>query len=169
VSTRFAGSSGYDTGQQRADVQRASVSYVLEDVRALSIGMGHSVAEFRRCVGDRFDLSHSHSEYVEILWEAGLVGLLLYAALVWALYQRLRPPPGAPDVLFAARSILVAGLVAGAAVGNFFITSARLAPFGLLMAFVYGAFVREADSARREALRAPSGPLVTPARWSPAC
>lgn len=149
ITGRFApASSGYGTGQQRADVQRQTASFVLGDPRALTIGMGHSVAEFRRHVGDRFDLSHSHSEYVEVLYEAGLPGLLLYLALLGALFVRLRPTPGGPDVVSAARPVLIAGMVAGAAVGHFFITSARLAPFGLLMAFVYGAYVHEADAAR---------------------
>lgn len=163
--------SSYDTGQQRADVQQATTSFVLNEPRALTIGMGHSTAEFRRRVGDRFDLAHSHSEYVEVLWEAGAVGLALYGAFLLALYRRLRAPPGAAQVLAAARPMLVAGLVAGIAIGNMFITSARLAPFSLLMAFVYGAFVHEAGERRREGLsEGPSGvPRPRPTSRSSSC
>jgi O-antigen ligase len=157
-----------ETGQQRVEVQQATLAYVLRDVRALSVGMGQSVEQFRRLVGDAYDLSHTHSEYVDILWHAGVLGLVLYGAFVAVLFRRLRSArPGAADVLFAGRSMLVAGLVAGVAVGNIFVTEPRLAPFSLLMAFVYGALANDAGRDRgAETAPIAAEPLSSPTTLS---
>ncbi len=143
-----------ESGADRVSVQQETLQYVLSDPRALMVGMGTSTSQFVTLVGQRdTNLTHPHSEYFETLWESGLPGLILYLAFIGILFSRMRLIRGAPTltIALAGQGILVAGLVTGVAVGNIMITSFRLAPFSLLMAFVYGNLVREMAVQRQRA------------------
>jgi hypothetical protein len=111
------------------------------------IGMGPSEAQFYELVGQQTEdlLNHPHSEFVEILWQGGFPGLILYLCMLVAIYKGVRPPPHSAGYLtgIATQGVLVAGMISGLAVGNIFITSPRLATFGLAMAFAYGRMIRD--------------------------
>jgi len=142
------------TGQSRVSVQIETIRYVGGDTRALLLGMGPSVSQFFDRVGNKTDdlLQHPHSEFVEVLWQAGVPGLLLYLAVLAAIYFGIRTPRGSPfhHLSLAGQAMLVAGMISGIAVGNIMITTPRLAAFSLLMAFVYGRMIRDAREARED-------------------
>jgi O-antigen ligase len=164
VVRRFgAGRATLESGEQRAAVQGAAVSYVFSDPMATLVGMGQSTQQFSDLVGSRFSLAHTHSEYVEILWQAGLPGLALYCLLVFGIYTRMRTPrdPAAFPLALAGQAMLVSGAVSGFAVGSFFISSSRLATYSLLIAFVYGCVIRERREWAQQAARMPAGRIAT--------
>jgi hypothetical protein len=137
IAARYAfESSTLETGEYRAGVQRDAIAFILDHPRALLVGMGQSTEQFVTLVGDPHHLAHTHSEYIEVMWQAGLPGLSLYLGFLWLLYRRLGIRRSADGL--SVQAMLVAGLVCGLAVGNVFISSARLASFGLLTACVYG-------------------------------
>src|SRR6185503_6240842 len=140
------------TGQSRVGVQVETINYMIQDLRASLIGMGPSTAQFYDRVGQKAEdsLQHPHSEFVEVLWQGGFLGLLLYLAMLAAIYFNIAVPSTSRFHLqsLAGQSILIAGMISGLAVGNIMITAPRLATFGLLMAFVYGRMIRDARAAR---------------------
>lgn len=157
IAERFSVESAtLGTGQSRVGVQAETVNYVLGDLRAAVLGMGPSVSQFYDRVGYKTEdfLQHPHSEFVEVLWQGGFPGLLLYLGLLAAIYFGIATPRSS---LFhreslAGQAMLVAGMISGIAVGNIMITTSRLATFGLLMAFVYGRLIRDARQARADDL-----------------
>lgn len=144
------------TGQSRVSVQMETVRYVFDDTRAALLGMGPSVSQFFDRVGNKTEdlLQHPHSEFVEVLWQAGVPGLMLYLGVLAAFYFGIATPRSSPfhHLSLAGQSMLVAGMISGIAVGNIMITTPRLASFGLLMAFVYGRMIRGARDARAREL-----------------
>lgn len=121
----------------RVGLQVATIKYVLSGLRPAIVGMGGGAGmHFTRM----FRAAHSHSEYIDILWETGILGLLLYLLFLWKLYRSMRPVPGEPfDIMgLAGQTVLFAGMVCGLAIGNIMITSSRLATFGYTMCFAYG-------------------------------
>ena len=143
-------------------MQGQTITYVAQDLRAALIGMGPSTSQFYECVGRKTEdlLLHPHSEVVEVLWQGGLPGLLLYLAMMGGLFFSIATPRTSrfhPQSL-AGQAILIAGMISGLAVGNIMITTPRLATFGLLMAFVYGRLIRDARIARAEEARRSAAP-----------
>jgi hypothetical protein len=155
IAERFSvESAALGTGQSRLGVQAQTLHYMMQDARASLIGMGPSPIQFYDRVGQNAQdsLQHPHSEFVEVLWQSGVPGLLLYLTMLGAIFCGIAVPRALPFHLesLAGQSMLVAGMISGLAVGNIMITSPRLATFGLLMAFVYGRLIRDARTARSE-------------------
>ncbi|MCK4624954.1 MAG: O-antigen ligase family protein [Phycisphaerae bacterium] len=125
--------------QNRVRTQLNTIRFVVTNLRAATMGMGGGAGyiQFKASVGG---LSQPHNEYLQILWESGIVGLVLYLFLLWKLYFGMKPAtPGCRSVLgIAAQSAFVSGMIAALAVGNFMITDARLATYGMVMLFIYG-------------------------------
>jgi hypothetical protein len=156
IAERFSvESAASGTGQSRAGVQAKTIHYTIQDLRGSLIGMGPSPSQFYDRVGWNTEeaLQHPHSEFVEVLWQSGFLGLLLYLAMLGAIYFGIGVQRNLPFHLqsLAGQSMLVGGMISGLAVGNIMITGPRLATFGLLMAFVYGRLIREARVARANA------------------
>ena len=147
-------SAALGTGQSRVGVQTQAISYIAGDLRAALVGMGPSTTQFYDHVGRQTEdlLQHPHSEFVEVLWQGGFLGLLLYLALLAAIYFGIATPRSSTfhGESLAGQAMLVAGMISGIAVGNIMITTSRLATFGLLMAFVYGRLIRDARQARAD-------------------
>lgn len=122
----------------RADVQAKTLQFALNDTRTALLGRGPSLDDFREALST--ELSHPHSEYLQVLWESGFVGLALYIGLLGFILVSLSTARGAlpPSVAIGVRGMIIAGLVAGLTVGFIQITSHRLAPFGMLMFVVFG-------------------------------
>ena len=137
VSERMETGIGGDSFQARVRSQTETVKYVLSHAQASLIGMGHDPAKFHARVGL---LSHTHSEYVQVLWNSGVPGLLLYLLFMYRLYVGLRSRAGPqPDVMgIAAQAMLFVGLVVGLTIGNLMITGDRLAAYGMMTMFVFG-------------------------------
>jgi O-antigen ligase len=155
IAERFSvESAALGTGQSRVGVQAETLLYMVQDARASLIGMGPSPTQFYDRVGQNAQdsLQHPHSEFVEVLWQSGVPGLLLYLTMLGVIFRGITVPRTLPFHLesLAGQSMLVAGMISGLAVGNIMITSPRLATFGLLMAFVYGRLIRDARTARSE-------------------
>ncbi len=155
IAERFSVESAtMGTGQSRVGVQSQTIGYVIGDLRASLVGMGPSPSLFYDKVGFKTEdlLQHPHSEFVEVLWQGGFPGLLLYLLMLGAIYCAIGVSRASPFYLYslAGQSMLVAGMVSGIAVGNIMITTPRLATFGLLMAFVYGRLICDARQARAD-------------------
>lgn len=156
IAERFSvESAALGTGQSRVGVQAQTLSYLVQDVRGSMLGLGPSSVQFYDRVGQKTEdlLQHPHSEFVQVLWQGGFPGLLLYLVMLGAIYFSIAVPRTSPfhRHSLAGQSMLVAGMISGLAVGNIMITTARLATFGLLMAFVYGRLIRDARAAREDA------------------
>ena len=156
IAERFSvESAALGTGQSRVGVQMETLRYVAGDTRAAVLGMGPSVSQFYDRVGQNTEdfLQHPHSEFVEILWQTGVPGLLLYLVMLGTFYFGIAMPRTSRFYResLAGQSMLVAGLISGIAVGNIMITTSRLATFGMLMAFVYGRLIWDMRAARSEA------------------
>lgn len=165
IADRFSVESAtLGTGQSRVGVQAETVNYVLGDLRAAVLGMGPSVSQFYDRVGHKTEdfLQHPHSEFLEVLWQGGFPGLLLYLALLAAIYFGIATPRSNAfhRESLAGQAMLVAGMISGIAVGNIMITTSRLATFGLLMAFVYGRLIRDARQARADETAAVSEEII---------
>lgn len=122
----------------RINVQALTIGFVLRDVRTASIGRGPGSDEFMRVIGG--GINHPHSEYVQILWEAGFVGLLLYLVLLgwWFRLSFRVDSTQQPSLSRGLRGMLAAGAVSGLAVGFLMVTSDRLSSFGMLMMYIMG-------------------------------
>ncbi|MCH7720601.1 MAG: PAS domain S-box protein [Planctomycetes bacterium] len=134
--------------QSRLEVQGDTIRQVLRDGRSALLGMGADMALFKRLVGK---LSHPHSEYILALWQTGVPGLLLYLLFLALLFSRMHARSrDDPDAIYlAGEAMLVAGMVAGLAVGNILTVAGRLAPFGMTMLFVFGRLIRPTPSGDR--------------------
>lgn len=134
--------------QSRLEVQGDTIRQVLRDGRSALLGMGADMALFKRLVGK---LSHPHSEYILALWQTGVPGLLLYLLFLALLFSRMhaRSRDDPDGVYLAGETMLVAGMVAGLAVGNILTVAGRLAPFGMTMLFVFGRLIRPTPSGDR--------------------
>lgn len=157
-ASRFAlESRSLETGEQRARIQGRALEYTFTHPQALLLGMGPATERFVREVGWELGVAHAHSEYVDVLWQAGLPGLIMYVSYLLALFFGMRARRGDPlnRVGTAGQAMLLAGAVTGLAVGNIFTWSSRLATFGLLMGFVYGRILLE----MRSNMARPTDPL----------
>jgi hypothetical protein len=146
VGSRLTGLADLSTVESvtaRADIQRATIRRVGSDAGSLLWGHGPDPREFRARVDERF--GHPHSEYVQILWESGLVGLLLYLSLITVLFGRSNSVRNDYSFALGTRAILIAGLVTGTGVGFLMITGERLAPYGMMLFFAYGLVFRPED------------------------
>jgi O-antigen ligase len=155
IAERFSvESAALGTGQSRIGVQAQTINYLVQDLRASVIGMGPSATQFYDRVGQKTEdlLQHPHSEFLEVLWQGGFLGLLLYLAMLGGIYFGISVPRTSPfhRQSLAGHSMFVAGIISGLAVGNIMITTPRLATFGLFMAFVYGRLTRDARLARAD-------------------
>ncbi len=156
----------------RLEVQQQVLNYALSEPLAGTVGMGDDPEQFVTTL--RAHLTHAHSEYFEVLWSTGFVGLAIYILLLYRLFMGMTPRRGADvDVTSVAiRGMFIAGLITGLAVGNILIVASRLASFGMAMLFVYGLLYgrvqrgaapryasRRSTAARGIPVRRPPGPL----------
>ncbi len=141
VLDRLEGVSTLQPGlvQDRVRTQLNTIRFVVTNPRAATMGMGGGAGhiQFKASVEG---LSQPHNEYLQVLWESGILGLVFYLLLLWKLYFGMKPAtPGYRSVLgIAVQSAFVAGMIAALAIGNFMITDARLATYGMVMLFIYG-------------------------------
>ncbi len=135
--------------QGRLVVQRKTVQHAFTDGRAAAIGMGGGFLELfpktMRRIGrgkDRFvEAKHPHSEYLEVLWEAGILGLVLYLVMIYRFWKVIAYSSN--SLSFVASGMFIVGVVAGLAVGNFMVTTDRLATYSCTFLFFYGLVIRE--------------------------
>lgn len=138
ITGRLEGALSSGSFQARLEVQARTVQFVLSDLRPFLFGMGGGGGgTFRQHIGLT---SHPHSEYFQVLWDAGVFGFALYMVFLLLLFLGVRGPRLAEDrtLSTAAQAMLVVGMISGAAVGHLLVVSERLAPFGMLMLFFYG-------------------------------
>ncbi|MFA6148736.1 MAG: O-antigen ligase family protein [bacterium] len=124
----------------RAEVQLEAIEYIFSNARPMIIGMGYSEGEFTSII--KTGLSHPHSEYIEVLWVSGIIGLMTYLGFLFYLYRAMEFNRNVDSGCIAIRGMIIAGLVMGFGVGHIMITTTRLASFGMLILFIYGLAVK---------------------------
>ena len=128
----------HESFESRLEVQRQVLAYVLADPAAAAIGMGYDTQQFQRYLNTIW--TQAHSEYLQVLWGSGFVGLALYLLLLQRLFAGMgsAADPASGEITVAVRGAFIAGAVAGLAVGNVLVVSERMATFGMAMLLVYG-------------------------------
>ncbi len=164
LSTRWKSAEGItelDSFIGRREVQLAVLSYVFADPRTLVLGRGPSVDAFSSTLN--VSLAHAHSEYVQVLWESGAVGVALYLGFVLMLMGRVGLN-GDKQSALVVRGMLVAGLTSGLSVGNLVVWDTRLCTYGIALMVICGTSISSARHRRsvRNNPRSFSRPVTVP-------
>lgn len=146
----------------RFETQLEAIRILTQDPRAGAIGLGGGLTNFKFLVGG---LSHPHNEIIQVAWETGLPGAVIYGVFLILIFVgvRTRNHESVDALGIAGQGFLIAGTVCGLSVGYIMITSTRLATFGMLMFYIFGLLLSRVYVRRDQTLNTNApGPSAPP-------
>ncbi len=135
--TSFSKGRADSSFNQRAYVYSAGIA-ITEKTFPLGIGMGGFRANHDDYFRVPFRVIHAHNTYLQVLSEYGLIGAVLFALVMYSLYQSLRNPWGSRSCDTSARQIQIAlvATVLGLFVGSVFENMLFSTPYWLVLVLI---------------------------------